>query len=517
MKLKLTATAFLICAVSFAQDYSLEWGKKVKTKHTIQNIHFTDDDSFFAEAWKLKKKSVMLYYDNLTLHSTTLYNAVVNNKATDFEGIHELNGKMYVFTSQDNKEKTEKTLYVHEFKRAPEYIKIEGKPIASFAFDNKNKRRTSFKLTTSSNKKKLCVNYYSNPKKEKNSDEGRYGYFIFDENLKLENEGSFKDIFEDQKESVSRYFLSNAGTLFLVTQQTAENQPFTVRFYKVTGENVDAIELNLKDKYINQLRIIQNEEGQFVVSGFYGNLTSDLNKLATGIRGVFFAIIAPETGELVNSGFNEFEDAFIQEGFNKRELKKSEKNEKKGVEPSLQNFVMRHFSTSEGGESFGIAEEKYVTQHTRTDRNGLSTTEYIYHYNDIIVFKLNADGELVWKKKILKTQVSNIANQLSFLTVMKGEKAYLFFIDANKNYDQNSGKYIGESEDKRWSGSAYALCEIDFKEEEITRESIDLGKEGDKLALIISKSRVDQANNAMLLYFQGNKGIELFGKMSFED
>jgi len=169
MNIKLTVSALFLSAAALAQDFTMEWGPKVKTKNSIGTIHVVNENSFYAESYNSKKKQSMLYYENLSFKSNTLYNPVVNDEKTDFEEIYEINGTLYVFSSQDNKERNKKTLYAHEFKRAPEYIKIEGKAIASFEYDSKNKRRTSFKITTSEDRKKLCVTYYSNPKKEKNT------------------------------------------------------------------------------------------------------------------------------------------------------------------------------------------------------------------------------------------------------------------------------------------------------------------------------------------------------------
>lgn len=523
MKLKLILVTFLTSFLGFSQDYSFEWGQQMKSKTSIFDIYKIDGNSFYARSFGKGRNAVILYYDNLTQASKTIYKPVVNRKPTMMEGTFEISGKIYTFTSQDNEDKTKKTLYVHEFRKSAEPIDIEGKEVTSFEFDSKNKRRSGYTLIASEDMKKLCVSYYSNPRKKKDAEKGKYGYFILNEDLQIESEGSFDDILEEAGESISEYKLSNQGALFLVTSVAKKDEPTTMKFYKVTGDEINSLELNLGEKYTNQISIAIDKDENFVVSGFYGVRAVKGQTKGTGVRGVFYTVMDPETQEILSSGYNEFDDAFIMEGLSARQKAKTEKRkDKKGIEPSLYNFKMRHFSHTNDGGSFGIAEEYYVVVTTYRDpKTGATTTTYTYYYNDLIVFKLDAAGEMVWKKKIQKTQIStNDGGYLSsFVMKQVGEKVYLLFNDNMRNYDPVTKKFNNSEMPSAMSFSkknnAIALVQIDLNEGDVTREA--MGSKKELGAILIPKVCFPDKDNASILLYTRLGKKEMVGRINFKD
>ena len=329
MKLKLTLITLLTSILGFSQEYSFEWGEQIKTTTSITNIYKVNGNSFYALPYGYKNKNKILFYDNLTYKSTTEFENLVNGKSCEYEGTLEIGGSIYTFTSEDNSEKTIKSLYCYKFKESSEELKVEGKKIASFNYDKKNKRRSGFTLITSENKQKLCVAYYSSSRKKSDTDNGNYGYFIFNKDLELENEGGFEDVLEKRGETGIDYQLSNEGTLFLVTELVVKDEPTTINFYKVAQDEINAMELNLKEKYTNQLTIAVDKKENFVVSGFYGENAQKNQLKKPGVRGIFFTVMDPNSQEILNSGFHEFEDDFIMEGLSNRQKEKTEKKKEK--------------------------------------------------------------------------------------------------------------------------------------------------------------------------------------------
>lgn len=523
MKLKLTLMTLAVSMMGYAQNYSFEWGQQMKTKTSILDIYKIEGNSFYAKSYGKGKNAVMLYYDNLAQSSKTIYKPVVNRKPTALEGTFEIGGKIYTFTSQDNDDRTKKTLYVHEFKKSVEPIDIEGKEVTSFEFDSKNKRRSGYTLIASEDMKKLCVSYYSNPRKKKDAEKGKYGYFILNEELAIESQGSFDDILEEAGETISEYKLSNQGALFLVTSVSKKDEPTTMKFYKVTGDEINSLELNLGEKYTNQISIAIDENENFVVSGFYGIRQVKGQTKGTGVRGIFFTVMDPETQEILSSGYNEFDDAFIMEGLSARQKAKTEKRkDKKGIEPSLYNFKMRHFAPTTDGGSFGVAEEYYVVVTTYRDpKTGATTTTYTYYYNDLIIFKLDGAGEIVWKKKIQKSQVStNDGGYLSsFVMKQVGDKVYMLFNDNMRNYDPISKKFnekeipYSMSFSKKYN--AIAMIEIDLNEGTVEREALS-GKKELGATLIPKLCFPDKDNASILLYTRLGKK-EMVGRINFAE
>ncbi len=523
MKLKSTIIALLISFLGFSQDYSFEWGDQIKTKTSILDIYQINGNSFYAWTYSKGSYGRILYYKNLTYSNTSTFRNLVNGKPSDYEGTFEIDGKIYTFTSEDNDDKTTKSLYAHEFKESIEKRDVEGKKIASFDYDRKNKRRSGYKLISSEDKQKICVTYYSSNRNISDSKNGKYGYYVLDENLSIETEGSFEDILEEKGEKITDYKLSNQGTLFLVTSLAIKDEPTTIKFYKVTGDEFSALEFNLGTKYTNQLSIAVDKNENFVVSGFYGERGIKGQSKGTGVRGVFFAVMDPKSEEILSSGYHEFDDQFIMEGLSKNQKEKTEKKkEKKGIEPSLYNFKMRNFESTIDGGYLGVAEEYVLIIITTTNpKTGASSTSYNYFYNDLIVFKLDKSGNMAWKKKIQKDQVTRDDGGFRSSFVMKqvGEKAFIIFNDNLKNYDPVTFKSLGGDNQYPMKFSkknnAIAVVEVDIEDGKIERNALKGSKELGSI-LIPRLCVPDKENSSILMYTRfGSK--EMVGRMNFND
>ncbi len=523
MKFKSTFIALLISFVGFTQDYSFEWGDQVKTKTSILDIYQVNGNSFYAWTYSKGSYGRIMSYKNLTYNNTSYFKNLVNGKPSDYEGTYEIDGTIYTFTSEDNADKTTKSLYAHEFKESMEKREVEGKKIASFDYDRKNKRRSGFKLLASENKQKICVTYYSSTRKRNDSKNGVYGYFVLDANLAIESQGSFEDILEEKGETITDYKLSNQGTLFLITSLVVKDEPTTIKFYKVTGDEFSALEFNLGAKYTSQLSIAVDQKENFVVSGFYGERGIKGQTKGTGVKGVFYAVMDPRSEEIVSSGYHEFDDKFIMEGLSKRQIEKTEKKkEKKGIEPSLYNFKMRKFESTTDGGYLGVAEESYIVERTYTNpKTGATTTTYVYYYMDLIVFKLDKNGEMLWKKKIQKAQITSNDGgyRSSFVMRQVGEKAYMIFNDHLKNYDPVSFKYLNSDVQYPMTFSkknnAIAVVSVNIEDGKIERNALKGTKELGSI-LIPRLCIPDKENSSILMYTRlGSK--EMVGRMNFKE
>jgi hypothetical protein len=522
--MKQLLTLILICFSFYSSSqYSFEWGTPVKTRSYIMDIFNQHGNSFKASTFRGFSQYRIATYKDLKFISETQFECLVDGKENNqLEGICEIDSKILIFTSKDNEDRTSKILYVHEFKDSGSKVQIEGKKIASFDYDKQNKRRTGYTLIISEDKQKLGVTYYSAPKKQKDNEKGKYGYFIMNTDLEIENEGTFDDVLDEAGESIVEYRISNQGSLFLVTSVSKKDEPSTMKFYKVTENNINSLELNIGDKYINQISIAIDKKENFVVSGFYGTRAIKGQTRGTGVRGVFFSVIDPKSEKIINSGFNEFDDDFILMGATEKQKERAEKRkEKKGIEPSLYNFKMRYFEKMDDGESFGVAEEYYYTVHTSTDpKTGATSTTYTYYYNDLIAFKLDKNGEMIWKKRIQKSQISRNDNgRLSSFTmkVLK-DKAYIIFNDNLKNYDVNTKKYLdnGDVYPMTFSkkNNAIAICELDLKDGEVSRKF--LSTKNELGATLIPRLCVPDRENPSILLYTRNKKAEIVGRIKFD-
>ena len=114
-----------------------------------------------------------------------------------------------------------------------------------------------------------------------------------------------------------------------------------------------------------------------------------------------------------------------------RGKKKLEEKEEEG-ELALSNLYMRRVHLLDDGSIVLAGEIFYITY--RTDSKG--NTRTVYHYDDVILVKINADGELGWVQKFPKRSTSE-----SFKLMVSANYTYVLFSDNPNNsklaVDQN--------------------------------------------------------------------------------
>jgi hypothetical protein len=96
---------------------------------------------------------------------------------------------------------------------------------------------------------------------------------------------------------------------------------------------------------------------------------------------------------------------------------------------------------------------------TTTNANGGTTTRtyYIYHFDDMLISKLDPSGKLEWMKKIPKRQSSG-SYALTAYKYMKTDQSYaFFFLDSDKNDNLSMDSYPAAAGDGVTSLTAYLL------------------------------------------------------------
>ena len=87
---------------------------------------------------------------------------------------------------------------------------------------------------------------------------------------------------------------------------------------------------------------------------------------------------------------------------------------------------------SSDGSVILVGEKYYIKSYT--DSKG--RTRYTYHYEDILVTKLDADGDLVWMKKLPKRQKGSAGRgQMGYEYIHHNGNNYFFYVDNDKNLE----------------------------------------------------------------------------------
>lgn len=176
------------------------------------------------------------------------------------------------------------------------------------------------------------------------------------------------------------------------------NRGYHYELMKVTAKgDVKNIKLGTEKYYVNEIRIVDNKDGDLMCTGYYSN------KAKGSSDGVFTLKIGTD-GRVnsMNKGYYEFPAEVLKEFVSARTKRKLEEKEKdEDIEAS--NLKIKQILYNEDGSIVVAGEEAFVVWHIYFTSSG-PRFRYDYFYKDILVVKISAAGELEWCRKIPKRQ-----------------------------------------------------------------------------------------------------------------
>lgn len=517
-------TAFaLISFTSKAQLVVSEWSELEKSPGRLLQLLPKDANDFFA----LRMTGIGLFgslqvssHKNLETQAKEKIVLRANGSPATFEGSNVIGDHFVVFMS--DKQEGKNTFFMQEYSRNLELVG-EASELASYSLDNKRGRFAgTFNIYTSQNKEFFSVVWTLPGKRD---EETKYGYKIYNRDLEVTSEGEYEFPFESKYCRINEMHLSNTGDFFTVVTEYQANETKRIfsyanykmmHIYHITPDGMDDVEINLEGKRVEALNINSDNESQFILTGTYGD------RKKAGITGLFYLKLDFTTQEIVSEGFEEFSEDFITQDWSDRQKEKVEKKRAKGkdADPQLYEYVMRDLHVLEDGSFVGSMEQYFVRVVTTTDSRGVTRTTYYYYFNDVIAFKVGADGGFDWCKKIQKYQVSTNDGGYysSYERFIDGGKMFMIFNDNNLNYDE-SGNFLDADKLKPSTLSkkknTVALVEMDLETGEFTRKTFfDRSELG---AIAVPKLfNVDYNTGEVLVYaVKGSK--EKFGIIRFGD
>ncbi len=181
-----------------------------------------------------------------------------------------------------------------------------------------------------------------------------------------------------------------------------------------------------EDEHIQSL-IITTIDNELHVIGFYSE------KNIGRIKGGCNFLIDTENLSITSKKLLKLPQKIYDDlyGYRKAERKKDKE---------FSNFYIDYVLTDGGGNTYMLAEEFYVT--TQYMSNGLNGGGYwvnTYHYDDVLILKFNAKGDLDWGRSIFKRSTAP-----SYNAFMKNEELHVIL---------NSGKNLTEKTDGRTKAS----------------------------------------------------------------
>ncbi len=298
---------------------------------------------------------------------------------------------------------------------------------------------------------------------------------------------------------------------------------FETFVFKITEKDMIHAKVGFGDKKIMESSIHLNKDGRVMISGFYNNdikakeggtFISFSNKLKFNlVDGAFLSYWDIESGEPTHMSFEEFSDEFTKTFWSERRVKRYEKDQSKDngkTTVGMSHYDLDHIVEKEDGSVILVGESTY-TKISNTS-SGQSIT---YIYGNIIVINVDPKGNILWSKKIPKSQEKkNSTVGLGYELAYTKDRLYFLYNDNFKNLA------------KGWDGAkvytfrggdnpvTMAVCDL-TNDGEISREQVWTTEKAG--GMFQPGSRVDQLfDDETIIYIQGGKGTQRMIRVKYK-
>lgn len=365
-----------------------------------------------------------------------------------FENVLSLGDRMVLLMSSYDHEKNINYAYAR-------YLDAEGYPVGELKEigrieAERKSNRGDFQFNVSPNGQYLLA-YLSAPI-ARNGDV-KFSVSVIDTSLDLAWTNDVNLPYKEKAFQISDFQLDNNGNAFMLARvflndvmmrdrgfEKAEYY-YTMLFFQPEDDKYKYTEkpIRLENKFIISLDIRFDADNNLLATGFYAD------KENYEPSGLFYYRIAPGEFEPEKIVVQSFPEKFLPSFDMDAPFKFGEEGS-----PYLR---LTNFMVMDDGSIMIVAEYTLIGEYCYTDfRTALTTCNFSYYYNDIFIFKLSASGDLQWKLKIPKKQVSrNDYGQYSgFHLHWYGNDVEIFYNENPRNLEiKDPAKYAFMSDPKK--------------------------------------------------------------------
>jgi hypothetical protein len=367
------------------------------------------------------------------------------------ESFEELNGKYYFFFSRWDKKNTTEQLFVREVDfdkcnwAGPErlVIKVKGKVTGGFSvlYGGTGK----FNFLRSFDNSVMAIQYRLRPEEKNDAlNKDVIGMHVFDKDLEEMWAHDVQMPYTEKKMNNIAYTVDKLGNTYIlaeiykdettkrVTSSGAPNFRMEIIRVDKDDQSLSNTEVELKSKFITNLGFFEGRTGNLILAGYYGNKNNG------GTDGLFMFNV-DENGEISEAQTAEIPVAVMSKYISEKAKDKMEKKESKGADLAMTNMVLRGIVYDKQG-NFTMYGEEYYT--VTTYNASTKTYQTKYYYEDILVARFNADGEIVFMDKLPKRQVGGAGRGgMGFYTMVGDGVEYVLYLDNVKNLNLPEDKY----------------------------------------------------------------------------
>ncbi len=438
-------------------------GPEIKSdkKGTLEDIIGMDGDGYYMVRAEPKKFYLEQYDKQLNQVKSEEIDLGRGSERKYLEFTEQLNGEIYLFTSQYDNSAKKRLLYAEKINRKT--LKREGDPVLMTTNNYRSRSNDGFyDYHVSRDSTKMLV-YYDTPYQGNTGE--KFGLAVFDDQLNQLWSKELELPFKDRLYSVERYKVDNRGNAYLLgivyrgqmraKRQGRPNYDYHLLAYNQDDEYTEYL-LNLQDKFITDMQFEISRTGDIICAGLYSDFGT------TSVKGTFYLLIDSQTHEIKKEYYEQFDAQFLADFM-------SERKADKGKE--LTRYNLNQLEIRRDGGVVLVAEQFFAKEMRDYNdyRYGYGSPYYYYpsryysslwrypyryygypfmnddsevqyNYNDIIVINIDPDGSIRWAKRIPKRQRSkNDGGRHSSYTmsVAKG-KMFFVFNDNPKNLHKKS-------------------------------------------------------------------------------
>ncbi len=338
---------------------------------------------------------------------------LVQNGRTNVELVSVLGGDIFVFISEYI---PQKSIIQTSFTQ----LDLEGNVVANREvideLPNKKEARVDLKFTRSINKKKLlCYRNLDNSNKRE-----KLIYYLFDAEKDEIVNGEIEIPYPDDKFQVRRLTVSNSGLILLLGKVYLDykaNTPgefgYSLYRYKPGETGSEMVDIELGDLFITDLVVKVDPKENIFLAGFFSHRST--NEIAGT---VFYRLNDKLKLEVTST--QRFPEGFFEKFLSRRQVDRGKE---------LSNFFLDNIVLRSDGGVLLVAEKYYTTFNSYVNMYGYWVDQRIYHYDEIIVSSVAANGDLEWSAVVDKQQSSEFRETLSYLNVVSGADLFLIYGD----------------------------------------------------------------------------------------
>lgn len=488
MKLITAAILTLFLTSLFGQDMKVNFSEKMTLKlnkdgFVSRFIGETETNIYVEFQSRNKKQEVVInrigVFDKATMkevNSLVIADKKDKARAADLgnklkEQIKFIDDKIYIFYSDESK--TELQIYAEAYTLN---LDRDVKMQKLMTIPKDSKRDNVFPVITH-NKKKIVLS-----RLESGENNIQFYYSVFDLELEelvksdvsmplpdgIQNE----DVF-----AVNSYMLDNNDNFYFnETYSIKSGEKRSGLFYKtieykyefyvsilsIESGDIEMIDMNDENTSLFNVKVVEIDN-KVKILGFF----SDFNKDPKGMRthGFCYREIDPKTFEVSEMVYTYFDKELLDELFKEDEedklktsskKKNAEEEAEKDKDALSKSFVIEHIKVDDKGNMIVFCSKmnNYSYEVCTTDANGRTTCRTVYkcQKDNVTVFKLSSEGEIVWSSNIDR-RVTYGGWDIYDLRVIEDEDSYIVSYGSNYNLEaeektKKSRKSAAESIDK---------------------------------------------------------------------